>query len=136
MARKPNPDKTKLLIHPLTIRISEATLVRMRQLQAKSGCRSVRELARKILEGGKINLYHHDASLSGPMEELSLIRRELKAIGVNLNQQTRYFNAVKSDREKLFHAQKTLEIYLKADAKMERLFALISKLAERWLPRS
>jgi len=133
MGRKKAGDQEKLLKHTLTIRLGDATLRRLEKLLEQSSSRSIGEVARKILAGERINLFLRDASMDGPMEELALIRKELKSIGVNINQQTRYFNAVKSAAEKQFHSQKTLEQLLKADAKMERLFAIISKLAERWL---
>ena len=90
-------------------------------------------MARKVLTKERINCFYRDASIAEPMEELALIRKELKSIGVNINQQTRYFNAVKSYAEKDFHMHRTVELYQKIDAKMERLFQLITKLAEKWL---
>ncbi len=136
MARKPIADKEELLVHLVTIRVSGATLKRLEKILSESSCRSIGEVARKILNKERINCFYRDASMSGPMEELALIRKELKSIGVNINQQTRYFNAVKSGSEKSFHSNRTVELLVKADAKMERLFALITKLAEKWLPRS
>ncbi len=136
MARKPAPDQEELLANLVTIRVSDATLNRLEKLLAESSCRSIGEVARKILNRERINCFYRDASMAGSMEELALIRKELKSIGININQQTRYFNAVKSAGEKNFHADRTVELLVKADAKMERLFALIAKLAEKWLPRS
>ena len=136
MARKPLADKEELLAHLVTIRVSRATLKRLEKILAESSCRSIGEVARKILNRERINCFYRDASMAGPMEELALIRKELKSIGININQQTRYFNAVKSSLEKQFHSDRTVELLQKADAKMERLFELISKLAEKWLPRS
>jgi len=136
MARKPIDDKEELLVHLMTVRLSDATRKRLEKILSESSCRSIGEVARKILNKERINCFYRDASMSGPMEELALIRKELKSIGVNINQQTRYFNAVKSGGEKQFHADRTVELLVRADAKMERLFALISKLAEKWLPRS
>jgi len=40
--------------------------------------------------------FHRAISMNGPMEELALIRTELKSIGININQQARYFNASRS----------------------------------------
>lgn len=136
MARKPIADKEELLVHLVTIRVSGATLKRLEKILSESSCRSIGEVARKILNKERINCFYRDASMAGPMEELALIRKELKSIGININQQTRYFNAVKSGTEKAFHSDRTVELLVKADAKMERLFALISKLAEKWLQRS
>lgn len=133
MGRKKAKNQEELLVHMVTVRVSGATLKRLEKLLSESSCRSIGEVVRKILTNQRINCFYRDASLAGPMEELALVRKELKSIGVNINQQTRYFNAVKAVAEKNFHAQRTAELYGKVDAKMERLFSLISKLAERWL---
>lgn len=133
MGRKKAKNQDELLVHLLRVRVSEATMKRMEKLLAESSCRSIGEVGRKLLSRERINCFYRDASLAGPMEELALIRKELKSIGININQQTRYFNAVKSTAEKAFHAARTVELYQKVDAKMERLFVIISKLAGRWL---
>ncbi len=133
MGRKKAKNQDELLVHLLRVRISHATLKRLEKLLAESSCRSIGEVGRKLLSRERINCFYRDASLAGPMEELALIRKELKSIGININQQTRYFNAVKSSAEKEFHVKRTIELYQKVDAKMERLFQLISKLAGKWL---
>lgn len=133
MGRKKSKNQDELLVHLLRVRVSDATMKRLEKLLAESSCRSIGEVGRKLLSRERINCFYRDASLTGPMEELALIRKELKSIGVNINQQTRYFNAVKSPAEKEFHAKRTVELYQKIDAKVERLFPLISKLAEKWL---
>lgn len=136
MPRKPAADRNEILVHPIILRVNQATYTRLEKLLAQSSCKSIGEVARKILNGGRINCFYRDVSLNGPMEELALIRKELKSIGININQQTRYFNAVKSAAEKQYHSERTVELLRKADAKMERLFSMISKLAERWLQKS
>lgn len=133
MGRKKAKNQDELLVHLLRVRVSDATMRRLEKLLAESSCRSIGEVGRKLLSRERINCFYRDASLAGPMEELALIRKELKSIGININQQTRYFNAVKSHAEKEFHAGRTIELYQKIDAKMERLFQLISKLAGKWL---
>ncbi len=133
MGRKKAKNRDELLVHLLRVRVSDATMKRMEKLLAESSCRSIGEVGRKLLSRERINCFYRDASLAGPMEELAMIRKELKSIGININQQTRYFNAVKSTAEKAFHAKRTIELYQKVDAKMERLFVIISKLAGRWL---
>ncbi len=125
----------ELLKHNLIIRINESMYLRLTKLLAESDCQTLAEVARKVLSGQKINCFYKDASMNAPMEEMALIRKELKAIGVNINQQTRYFNACKTDAEKKFHSNQTEVLFTKIEAKVERLFELISKLAERWLQK-
>lgn len=136
MPRNKAKDQEGLLVHPIILRVNDATQKRLEKLLEESNCKSIGEVARKILTKERINRFHRDVSMNAPMEELALIRKELKSIGININQQTRYFNACKSSAEKLFHSDRTVELYKKVDAKMERLFALISKLADKWLQSS
>ncbi|HEX8377953.1 MAG TPA: hypothetical protein VF602_09045 [Pedobacter sp.] len=70
------------------------------------------------------------------MEEMSLIRKELKAIGININQRTKYFHTSQSSAERAFYVMKTADLYKKADEKVDPLLIIISKLAERWLSPS
>jgi len=67
------------------------------------------------------------------MEELSAIRRELKAIGVNINQVTRYFNSAADPTQKLMHSFEIDKHFLEVGNKVERLLEIISKLSEKWL---
>jgi hypothetical protein len=135
MSKKKISDEV-LLKHNLIIRVNDNLHQKLVKLLAESDCQSIAEVARKILTNQKINCFYKDISLNAPMEEMALIRKELKAIGVNINQQTLYFNACKTDAEKRYHAEQTLALYQRVEEKVERLFELISKLAEKWLPRS
>jgi len=67
------------------------------------------------------------------MEEMALIRKELKAIGVNINQQTRYFNSTKSEAQKAFYVIKTADLYKQVGSKVEELLVIINRMAEKWL---
>ena len=136
MGRKKASDQTELLVHPLIIRINQKTFNRLEKILLDSGCRSMGEVARKILSKERINCFYRDESISGPMEELASIRKEIKAIGVNINQQTRYFNACKSSSQKTFYAMRTAGLYKEVDGKIETLLELVSKLALKWLPES
>jgi hypothetical protein len=136
MGRKKASDQTDLLVHPLIVRVDVKTFGKLQRLMKDSGCRTLGEVARKILLNERINCFYRDESLSAPMEELALIRKEIKAIGVNINQQTRYFNACKSASEKAFYAMKTSGLYSNIDGKIEKLLSLVSKLAVKWLPES
>jgi len=130
MPRKPAANPEELSIHPISLRVDQLTYSCLEKVLSESNCKSIGEVARKILTRSPVKCFYRDVSLNGPMEELALIRKELKSIGVNINQQTRYFNACKTDGEKRFHTERTLAQFEIVDEKMERLFSLISKLAE------
>ena len=67
------------------------------------------------------------------MEELALIRKEIKAIGININQLTRKFNGTTEEKQRGYYVLQAADLYQKVGEKVERLLQLISKLAERWL---
>jgi len=69
------------------------------------------------------------------MEELAQIRKELKAIGININQITRFFNQDKAEKHREYYVMQVADLYQKVDVKVERLLTLVSLLAERWLQK-
>lgn len=136
MPRKKLANPEDILSHPIIVRVTETVFKRLEKLQHESDCQSVGEVARKILSKEKINCFYRDISLNAPMEEMALIRKELKAIGININQQTHRFHISQNDNERAFHFMKTAQLYEKVGGKVEELYTIISKLAEKWLPRS
>mgnify|MGYP003575952624 CR=1 FL=1 len=133
MPRKKILNPEKVLSHPLTIRVTEKEYKRLDKIRNESDCKSIGEVARRILSNKVIHYFHKDISLHGPMEELALIRKELKAIGININQQTHRFHASSNDTQRAYHALKTSELYSMVDPKVDKLLTIVSKLAERWL---
>jgi len=67
------------------------------------------------------------------MEEMALIRKELKAIGINVNQQTKFFHMSKSEAQRTFFMLKTAQLYKQVGGKVEELLNIINRLAEKWL---
>ncbi|MGJ1333334.1 plasmid mobilization relaxosome protein MobC [Sphingobacterium siyangense] len=86
-----------------------------------------------MIDGKKIKCFYRDLSLQAPLEEMAMIRKELRAIGININQITRSFNSEKSSESaRAYYVMKVADLYQKVDLKVERLLELIGKLAERW----
>lgn len=135
MPRKKLANPDQLLTRPIVIRVDEATFKRLEKLARESDCQSIGEVARKILTGKRINLFHRDITMHAPMEELARIRKELKAIGVNINQQTRYFHASQNPTERTFYALKTAARYERIENKIDRLLIIVSELAKKWLQK-
>ncbi|MFN0257284.1 plasmid mobilization protein [Pedobacter ureilyticus] len=133
MSRKKLAATEELLSHNIIIRVTETMFKKLEQLKQKSYSPSVAEVCRKILGNQKIKLYEQDVSMNPVMEELAGIRRELKAIGVNINQVTRKFNGAKDENKRSYYALQTANMYRTVDAKVDRLLSLVSKLAEKWL---
>lgn len=136
MPRKKAEKRDELLTHPIILRVTETVFKRLEKLQQESNCQSVGEVARKILSKEKILCFYKDVSLNGPMEELASIRKELKAIGVNINQQTHRFHISDTEVQRAFYVMKTADLYKKVGEKVDNALILIAKLAEQWLQKS
>lgn len=132
--KKPSEyDKKTRLTHPIRTRVTETVFERLSELQKNSSCQTIGEVARMILSRQKINCFYKDITMNAPMEELTSIRKELKAIGVNINQVTRSFNTDKGGIQRENHIMRIAALYKKVDEKVDILLALISKLTEKWL---
>lgn len=132
MARPKTPEKDQLQ-HLIRIRINTTTYNRLTALQQQTSCRSICELVRKILAREQIVLLHKDVSMNGVMEELALIRKEIKAIGININQQTHHFHISLSPAERSFYVNRTAEMYKQMDGRIDKLLKIVHQLAEVWL---
>nr|WP_121271683.1 plasmid mobilization relaxosome protein MobC [Pedobacter schmidteae] len=135
MPRRKSAKPEEVLSHVIRTRVTQTVYKRLEQIAQNSDCYSVGRLARKILSREKITLFHKDKTMDATMEELALIRKELRAIGVNINQITRSFNQDKAETQRAFYVLKVAEQYKKVDEKVERLLTIISKLAEKWLQK-
>jgi len=133
MSRKKARDQDSILSHPIIVRLTENQFSKLEKIRLESDIKTIGEVVRKILTNRPIKLLHKDISMNQPMEEMALIRKEIKSIGVNINQQTHRFHISQNDTERSFHAIKTSETYNTMEPKIDRLLAIISKLAEKWL---
>ncbi len=136
MGRRKYKREEKLLNFPVRTRLTETHYKRLEKLVSESSCQSVGEVARKILSREKILCFYKDITMDAPMEELARIRKELKAIGVNINQLTKGHNSAKEEAHKAFYILKVMEQYRPVEAKVDKLLILVSAMAEKWLQRS
>lgn len=119
--------------HRLTVRFNKNELAKLENWLKKSTYhRNMSELIRHLLFKKEITLNTYDASLDRLYEELVLVKKELNAIGVNINQVTHYFNADPDPSQKLIYAEKIAPLYEGTTQKIEKLFDLLSELAQRW----
>jgi len=133
MSRPKAKYRDQLYSYPIRTRVDKATQERLEKLLADSSCQSIAEVTRKILAREKILCLYKDISMNGVMEELTGIRKELKAIGVNLNQVTRAFHASRSDTQKAFYALRQTEMAKVIEQKTDRILVIVAKLAQKWL---
>ncbi|WP_345954659.1 plasmid mobilization relaxosome protein MobC [Mucilaginibacter sp. PAMB04168] len=131
-----NSKKEERFTHPVRTRVTLSVYQRLEKLIEKGDCHSIGEVSRKILSNEQIKVFHVDASLNSVMEELALVRKELKAIGVNINQITKAFHSSRNESSKSFYALKVAERYETVGKKVDVLLEIVSQLAEKWLQRS
>lgn len=133
MSRKKIANIEDLLSHNIIIRIPESLFKKLEDLKKKSRSASIAEVCRKILSNRQIKTFEQDTSMNPMMEELALIRKELKAIGININQVTRKFNGSTQESQRSYYALQTAELYKNVGQRVDRLLEIIAKLAEKWL---
>lgn len=67
--------------------------------------------------------------MDGVASELAGIKKELRAIGVNVNQVTKYFNSKVLPSAKIFEALKILDEYKKVTSKCDGVLKGIEKVS-------
>lgn len=133
MSRKKTKNPEQLLSHPIIIRVNENTFKRLEKIQTHSNCQSIGQVARNILSKEKILMLTRDITMNAPMEELASIRKELKAIGVNINQQTRHFHTSENEAQRSFYFMRTSDLYKNVGEKVDRLLEIITQMSLKWL---
>jgi uncharacterized linocin/CFP29 family protein len=136
MPRKKYANPEDVLTHFVRTRLTEKAFNRLEKIRESSDCHSVGEVARKLLSREKITLFYKDMTLNSAMEELALIRKELKAIGLNINQLTRgYHIARKKGHATDYHLMQVTQLYQTVDAKTDELLGIVNQLSQKWLPK-
>jgi hypothetical protein len=133
MSRKKTKNPDQLLTHPIIVRVNEHTFKRLEKIQTHSNCQSIGEVARNILSKEKILMLTRDVTMNAPMEELASIRKELKAIGVNINQQTHHFHTSENEAQRSFYFMRTSDLYKNVGEKVDRLLEIVTQMSMKWL---
>ena len=128
-------NKNERLTRLIGTRVSEVFYNKLEELRKNSNCQTMGEFSRMILQREEIIWYHKDASRESIAVELTAIRKELRAIGININQVTRYFHGSNLPSQKIFEALKILDEYKKVQVKVDALYALTDKLLNTWSPK-
>lgn len=128
--RKAKEDE--ILQHEIKTRVNDTRYKALSDLLRQSRFQSMSEMIRDILDNKPIRVLTHDDSLEQYMEVLSSIQRELRSIGININQITRHFNS-SSENQKIFHSMKVAEQYDQVGVKVEQLLSVVNQIAKQWL---
>ena len=96
------------------------------------GIHSLSELLRNILNNKTIITQGHDAAKEKIMEQLGAIRKEMLAIGVNINQVTHVLHQTDCNDELRVHAEEILRSCQDTQAKINEFFAFMDEFSARW----
>lgn len=135
MSRKKKENQEELLSRILILRLTDEDYKKLETLTNETTSHTVSEVARKILFKEKINYLYRDVTMNGPMEELASIRRELRAIGVNINQITKAFHTTSDPNRKYVHSIQSFNKNQLIEGKVDRLLEIVSQLAIKWLQK-
>jgi hypothetical protein len=127
--------EAKMLQYVIKTRVNKQRYDYLNEMLTRSPHSSMSEMVREIICNKPIKYQVHDASFEKYMEVLSGVQKELKAIGVNINQVTRYFNSTRNDSQRVFYSLKIAEQYKEVELKVEQLFPIIAELAKKWLQK-
>ena len=125
--------EAELLKHEVKTRVNGNTFARLKDLLKNQPNKDVSTLVRDILNNRRIKLVTYDQSLDIVMEELSALRSEIRAIGINVNQIARLFNTYPEAKKKEFYAKIAFNEYLSLNGKIDQVLELVTKLSRRWL---
>lgn len=122
------------LTHRIHTRITQKKYEELSQLLTQSrNVHSHSELLRYLLDNRPIIIRTRNDSLDKVMQELGAIRRELQAIGGNINQITRHFHTQDLPTDRLEQAQQLIGLIQPLTQKIDELFLVIAKVSEPWL---
>jgi len=135
MGRKKAANPDDMLTEIIMLRVTKGTLDKLENIRSKSDCQTIPEVIRRIIGREKIIFFHKDASMDAPMEILIRIQKELRAIGVNINQITRNFNIMAGERQRWYQIKRAAQYYSQVDTKVSLLLTMITQLAKKWLQK-
>jgi hypothetical protein len=131
--RKGETKGEKRLDHLVWTRITDKKYQELQSLLIKSKGETLSGLIRKIIYKQQVKVYVHDETINIVMEELAALRTEIRSVGVNINQVTRFFNTYPEVKRKEFYAKIAFSSYVSMESKIGELLEIISKLAKKWL---
>jgi hypothetical protein len=116
----------------LRTRVSQKSFDRLEKLRGQSNVRTMAEFLRAIIKKERINWYHRNAELDALALEFGLIRKELNAIGRNINQITKAYHQADHPGHKMVQALKGEGEYKKVDNKVNALLKMMNELMTKW----
>jgi hypothetical protein len=98
----------------------------------QSNASTVGELVRKIVTNEKVTFFVKDISVEEPTAALIKIRKEINAIGVNINQLTEMCHTTDSVEQRVDSMLKVAEQYRQMTDKVSEVWKQVSEMSLKW----
>lgn len=128
-------NRDELLRYKVGVRFDEKTYNKLKSWVEQTNTATVGELVRKMVTNEKVTFYTRDISMNEPTDELIRIRKEINAIGVNINQITEFFHTADSSQQKLFCALKIAKTYQQVADQVNLIWRQVTEMSSRWSAR-
>lgn len=132
MTKKRLINRDELLKHKVGVRFDEKTFNKLKSQVQQTNASTVGELVRKIVTGEKVTFFVKDISMEEPTAELIRIRKEINAIGRNINQLTEAHHTSSIVNEKIRHLLEVDKLYRQVADKVSEVWKLVSEMSLKW----
>jgi hypothetical protein len=132
MTRKKLINRDELLKHKVGVRFDEKTYNKLKSQVQQSNASTVGELVRKIVTNEKVTFFIKDISMEEPTAALIKMRKEINAIGVNINQLTEMCHTTDSVEQKIDSMLKVAELYKQMTNKVSDVWKQVSEMSLKW----
>lgn len=117
------------------VRLTPTEYKTVQQAQKKTHFNKLSEYLRSLIMGKPVVLSYRDRSMDEMLEELVLLRRELNAIGNNLNQAVRNINAAHGNADSRLWLNLLETVNGKLQPSITEIKDCMSQFSELWLQK-
>ena len=133
MSGKTRSGKQKTLTCGITTNVTQETFAKLEQIKRDGSYNFMSEVVRDILQKNRVKYLIKDVSMHAPMEALAVIRKDIKLINRHIQEQTVSIRTSLPDKDVVIELQKIEALYRTLEPKIDALFRIVDKLAEKWL---
>jgi hypothetical protein len=132
MTKRKLINREELLNYKVGVRFDEKTYNKLKSWVGQSNASSIGELVRKIVTKEKITFFVKDVSMEELTAELIRIRKEINAMGRNINQLTEAYHTTNAFEEKDSHVVKAVECHQRIADKISEVWKRVTEMSAKW----